>query len=178
MWAAAINAKRKRIFAREFAQRLFGRYESRNGDGSEPRRLGHRLTLELRRANAVDSASAGALAAARVYTVQLASYDYRHLDQDFNTVKQNSSTSFRASFTQSSGALASILAKYKATASAKVVAAGVVSASSSRVVVLAFLQQTVTNSTQKSGPQTDQSRVQMTLVHAHGRWLIDQVQLL
>jgi hypothetical protein len=48
-----------------------------------------------------------------------------------------------------------------------------------RAVALVFLNQTVTNTTQRKGqPTTTQSRVEVTLVHQHGRWLIDQVSLL
>ncbi len=134
--------------------------------------------LKLRHQEALGSARTSALAAADTYSVELASYDYRHLDQDFGAVRQHSSPAFQASFSQSSSALASVLVKYHATANASVLSAGVVSATTSRVVALVFLEQTVTNSTQKTGSQKDQSRVEMTLIRSHGRWLIDQVKLL
>jgi Mce-associated membrane protein len=134
--------------------------------------------LKLRQQEAIGSARASGLTAAKTDAVELASYDYRRLDQDFGAVRQHSTPSFQASFSQSSSALASVLVKYHATATASVVSAGVVSASTGRAVVLVFLEQTVTNSTQRSGPQKDQSRVEMTLVRSHGRWLIDQVKLL
>ncbi len=134
--------------------------------------------LKLRHQEALGSARTSALAAANTYSVELASYDYRHLDQDFGAVRQHSTPAFQASFGQSSSALESVLVKYHATASASVISAGVVSASTSRVVALVFLEQTVTNSTQKSGSQKDQSRVEMTLTRSHGHWLIDQVKLL
>ena len=134
--------------------------------------------LKLRHQEAIGSARTAALAAGDTYSVELASYDYRHLDQDFGVVRAHSSPTFQASFSQSSSALASVLVKYHATATASVVSSGVVSAGTSRAVVLVFLEQTVTNSTQKSGPQKTQSRVQMTLIHSHGHWLIDQVKLL
>jgi Mce-associated membrane protein len=134
--------------------------------------------LKLRHQEALTSARTSAVAAAKADAIELASYDYRHLDQDFGTVRQHSSPSFQASFSQSSNALASVLARYHATAVASIVSAGVVSATTTRAVVLVFLVQTVTNTTQRSGPQKDQSRIQMTLVRNHGHWLIDQVQLL
>jgi Mce-associated membrane protein len=127
--------------------------------------------------NGVDSARTSALAAASKYSVELASYDYRHLVQDFGVVLAHSTPSFRSSFTESSNALKATLTKYHATASAKVVAAGVVSATASRVVALVLLDQTVTNSTQKQ-PTTDRSQVEITLVLTGGTWLIDQVTLL
>ena len=129
--------------------------------------------------NALNSARTSALAASRSYSAELASYDYHHLDQDFGKVVADSTPAFKQTFSQSSAALKTILTRYNATATANVIAAGVVTASTSRAVVLVFLNQTVTNTTQKSGqPSTTQSRVEITLLHQHGRWLIDQVSLL
>ena len=45
-------------------------------------------------------------------------------------------------------------------------------------MVLVFLNQVATNTNQKAGPTTDQSRVEVTLVRPDGRWLIDGVKLL
>ena len=60
---------------------------------------------------------------------------------------------------------------------ASVVSAGVVSATTSRAVVLVFLDQNIANSTQTK-PTTDRSQVEITLVRSGGRWLVDQVTLL
>ena len=89
----------------------------------------------------------------------------------------NSTPSFRRSFTESSDALKSTLAQYKATADASVVSAGLVSSSTSEAVVLVFLTQKIENSTQAK-PTTDRSQVQISLVRSGGRWLINQVTLL
>jgi Mce-associated membrane protein len=134
-------------------------------------------TLQVGNDNTVGSARASALGAARTYAAELAGYDYRHLDQDFGIVLAHSTPSFRRSFTQSSDALKSTLLKYHASAKATVVAAGLVSASTGRAVALVFLDQTVTNSTQKR-PTADRSQLEITLVRAGGTWLIDQVTLL
>jgi Mce-associated membrane protein len=133
--------------------------------------------LQLRNDNALDSARTSALASAKTYSVELAGYDYRHLNQDFAVVLSHSTPSFRTSFSKSSNALKSTLLKYHASAKATVVAGGVISATSTRVVALVFLDQTVTNSTQKQ-PTTDRSQVEITLVRTGGTWLIDQVTLL
>lgn len=133
--------------------------------------------LQLNDANALDSARSSALTAAQTYATQIAGYDYRHLDDDFAAVLANSTPSFKESFTKSSNALKSTLIKYKATAVAKVVSAGVVSATTGQVVVLVFLDQTVNNTNQKA-PTTDRSQIEMTLVSSSGRWLIDQVTLI
>ncbi len=127
--------------------------------------------------DALGSSRASALAAARTDAVQLASYDYRDLGRDFGVVVANSTPSFRRRFTESSDALKSTLTKYKATAGASVVSAGLVSASGSRAVVLVLLDQKIANSKQAT-PTTDRSQIEITLVSSGGRWLIDQVTLL
>jgi Mce-associated membrane protein len=132
---------------------------------------------DLTKDNAVNNARTSALAAARTDAVELGSYNYRHLSADFGIVKSHSTPSFRASFTQSSDSLASLLAKYHATARATVVAAGIVSASTSKAVVLVFLNQTVSNTSKSGGPSTDHSRVEITLLNVNGHWLIDKVNL-
>ena len=133
--------------------------------------------LALGNQRALSSSRTSALAVARTDAVQLASYDYRHLDRDFATVAGNTTSSFRRSFTQSSDALKSTLVKFKATSTASVVSAGLVSASTSKAVALVLLDQRIANSTQKA-PTTDRSQVEITLVSSGGRWLIDQVTLL
>jgi Mce-associated membrane protein len=127
-------------------------------------------------ARALDGARTSALAAARTYAVELAGYDYRHLDQDFGVVLSHSTPSFASKFSKSSDVLKSALLKYHASAKATVVAAGLVSATTGQAVALVFLDQTVTNSTQKK-PTTDQSQVEITLVRTGGSWLINQVKL-
>jgi len=133
--------------------------------------------LSLGNDNALNTARSQALAAARTYSVELAGYDYRHLDRDFSVVVSHSTPSFRRSFTQASNALKKTLTQYHAAADATVVSAGVVSASPTRAVVLVFLTQKITNSTQKQ-TTTDRSQVEITLVDSGGTWLIDQVTLL
>jgi Mce-associated membrane protein len=71
-----------------------------------------------------------------------------------------------------------LLTKYDATATATVVAAGMVSASTSRAVALIFLNQKVTNTTQNGKVTSDESRLEITMLHSGGRWLINQVTLL
>ncbi len=133
--------------------------------------------LSLNRSDSLNSARSSALAAAQSYAVDLASYNYQHLDQDFGKVLAESTPTFKQNFTQSSEALRTTLVRYDASASASVVAAGLVSATTSRAVVLVFLNQTVYNTLQKSKPTTE-SRVEITLLRSGGRWLIDEVSLL
>ncbi len=135
-------------------------------------------TLALRNQQALSSARTSGLAAARTYAVELGSYSYRHLAEDFATVERHSTPSFARSFTQSSDALRSVLERYHATADATVVAAGLTSATTTSAEALVFLNQKVTNATQAHGPTTDQSRLQISMVRSGGRWLIERVHLL
>jgi len=133
--------------------------------------------LSLNSDGSLNSSRTSALAAARSYAIDLASYNYKHLEQDFGKVLVESTPAFRQNFTQSSEALKTTLTRYDASATAKVVAAGLVSATTSRAVALIFLNQTVDNTLRK-GKSTTESRVEITLLRSGGRWLIDQVSLL
>ena len=133
--------------------------------------------LSLNSENSLNTARTSALAAAKSYMVDLASYNYKHLDQDFGKVLAESTPTFKQNFTQSSEALKTAIVKYDGSASANVVGVGLVSATTSRAVVMVFLNQTVDNKLQKNKPTTE-SRVDITLVRSGGRWLIEQVTLL
>jgi Mce-associated membrane protein len=133
--------------------------------------------LSLNNQNSLNSARSSALASAKTYAVDLASYNYKSLDQDFGKVLAESTPTFKQNFTQSSEALKTAIVKYDASATANVVGAGLVSATTSRAVVLVFLNQTVDNTLQKNKPTTE-SRVEITLLRSGGRWLIEQVTLL
>jgi Mce-associated membrane protein len=67
--------------------------------------------------------------------------------------------------------------QYKATASAKVLKSAVESISGSNAVVLLFVNQSVANTTQ-SGVNTDDSRIEVTLVRSGDRWLLQNLKLL
>jgi hypothetical protein len=138
------------------------------------------LTLtqfSLNSESSLNSARTSALAAAKSYAVDLASYNYHHLQHDYGKVLAESTPTFKQSFSQSSEALKNVLTRYDASASANVVAAGLVSVTTSRAVALVFLNQTVDNTIQKGKPKTE-SRVEITMFRSGGRWLIDQVSLL
>ena len=121
---------------------------------------------------------ASALSTATSFAIDVSSYDYRQLHQDFARVEAESTTSFAKNFVQSSGSLSKVLVQYKATAKAKVLAAGLVSISSSKAVVILFVNQTVTNTAQTNGPTVDNSRVRVYLVRSAGRWRLADLTVL
>jgi Mce-associated membrane protein len=133
--------------------------------------------LALGNRNAVGQARTSAMASGRTYALELAGYNYRTLGHDFGLVLSHSTPSFRHSFIQTSNALKKTLTQYHATSTAKVVSAGVVTASPSRASVLVFLDQTISNTNAKK-PSTERSQVELGLVKVNGNWLINTVTLL
>ena len=125
--------------------------------------------------HARNSASTAALSAASSGVATVLSYNYRSLDHDFATAESLLTPAFRKAYVATTAkAVQPLAAKYQAVSTAQVSAAGVISASSSRAVVLVFVSQTVTN-TQLSAPRLDRSRIQVELVHTHGSWLINKL---
>jgi Mce-associated membrane protein len=127
--------------------------------------------------DAVSSARTSGLAAARAYALDIATYDYKTLDQDFGRVTGHATPTFKQKFDQSSAALRDLLVKYQAHATGNVLAAGVESASTSRVVAVLFVDQTVTNTNDKQ-PAVNRNRLEVTVEHHGGRWQIADVKLL
>jgi len=134
--------------------------------------------VQIRAYRALDQARDSALTAGTQSALALSSYDSTTLDRDFGAVTARSTPAFRDSFTQSSAALKQVLTQYNARATSTVISAGVSSVTIQRAVVLVFLNQVATNTNQKAGPTTDQSRLEITLSRSGDRWLIDAVKLL
>jgi Mce-associated membrane protein len=130
------------------------------------RHLSHHQSLQ--------DARVSALAAGRQIAVDVASYDYRHIDADFTRVSNEATGKFQSDFsTQSAGVRDAIVAA-KATSTAQVASAGVVNATTTSAQVVVALNRTVTNAQTPKGTQTALG-VQMFLVRRNGRWLATQV---
>lgn len=125
-----------------------------------------------------NSLRASATQAAKAYGVAFGSYNYQNLHgagAPWTQIEDHSTAAFKSDYQKTSSQLEQTIVAYKATAQATVPVAAVSSVSSSKAVVLMQLSQTITNSTQKDGPQTQQFLVVMTLQRQHGAWLIDNV---
>lgn len=136
--------------------------------------------LKWRSQDNLNGLRSSALSSARADGVLLSSYDYRNLTgpgSAWANVEKNATQAFRKNFLSTSGTLGKLLSQYNATATGKVVSAGVASFSSSRAVVLLFIDQTVNNTVQKSASATQPLRTQVTLLRQSGRWLIDDLQV-
>jgi Mce-associated membrane protein len=115
--------------------------------------------------------------AAIAYAQVLTSIDSNNVDQNFRQVLDGATGEFKDMYTQSSVQLRQLLIDNKATAHGVVVDSAIQSESTNKVVVLVFIDQTVTN-TQAPDPRIDRSRIKITMEKIDGRWRASKVQLL
>ncbi|GAB1816040.1 hypothetical protein MUNTM_50820 [Mycobacterium sp. MUNTM1] len=115
--------------------------------------------------------------AAVAYAQVLTSIDSNKVDENFKQVLDGATGEFKDMYTQSSVKLRQLLIDNKATAHGVVVDSAIQSESIDRVVVLLFIDQTVTN-TAAPDPRVDRSRIKMTMEKVDGRWRASKVQLL
>lgn len=125
----------------------------------------------------VEQAGQQALQAALTYAQVLTSIDSTNVDQNFREVLDGATGEFKDMYTQSSVQLRQLLIDNKATAHGVVVDSAIQSESRNQVVVLVFIDQTVTN-TAVPDPRIDRSRIKITMDKVDGRWLASKVQLL
>src|SRR4029079_6534460 len=85
------------------------------------------------------------LSAARQIAVDFAVYDYRHIDQDFTRVANESTGSFKSQFVSSSAGVRELIIKAKAVSKAEIAAEGLVGATPKHASVVVALDRTVTN---------------------------------
>lgn len=134
---------------------------------------------KVSRLETMASLGSSATKAADTYAVAFGSYNYRNLhgpSAPWTVIEEHATARFRSDYQKTSAALQPTIVSYKATAAATVPVSAVSSITSSKAVVLLELSQTITNSTQKSGPQSQQFIVVVTMLRQKGQWLIDQVQ--
>ncbi|WP_373140429.1 tetratricopeptide repeat protein [Mycobacterium marinum] len=115
--------------------------------------------------------------AAVAYAQVLTSIDSNNVDQNFRQVLDGATGEFKDMYTQSSIQLRQLLIDNKASAHGVVVDSAVASETVNKVVVLVFVDQTVTNMAVPD-PRIDRSRIKMTMEKVDGRWLASKVQLL
>jgi len=123
----------------------------------------------------LDDARSSALAAGRQIAVDVATYDYRHIDADFTRVSDEATGKFQSDFTTQSAGVRDAIVAAKAVSTAQVASAGIVNATTSSAQVVVALNRTVTNSQAPKGTQSALG-VQMFLVKRGGRWLATDVK--
>nr|WP_228768813.1 hypothetical protein [Mycolicibacterium malmesburyense]CRL72639.1 Mce associated membrane protein [Mycolicibacterium malmesburyense] len=134
------------------------------------------LAVNLQRERAVADAGQQALAAAQQYAVVLTSVDAAKLDENFAAVLDGATGEFKQMYSESSNQLKQALIDNKARADGKVIAAGIKSATTDKVEVMLFLDQSVTNALNPE-PRLDRNRIIITMEKVDGRWLASDVVL-
>lgn len=125
----------------------------------------------------LDQAGEQAQQAAVTYAQVLTSIDSNNVDENFRQVLDGATGEFKDMYTQSSVQLRQLLIDNKATAHGVVVDSAIASKSIDKVVVLVFIDQSVTNMAAPD-PRIDRSRIKMTMEKVDGRWRAAKVQLL
>jgi Mce-associated membrane protein len=125
----------------------------------------------------VKQAGEQAQQAAVSYAQVLTSIDSNKVDENFRQVLDGATGEFKDMYTQSSVQLRQLLIDNKATAHGVVVDSAIQSESANKVVVLVFIDQTVTNMAVPD-PRIDRSRIKMTMEKVDGRWRASKVELL
>lgn len=110
------------------------------------------------------------------YAQILTSIDSNKVDENFNQVLAGATGEFKDMYSQSSMQLRQLLIDNKASAHGVVVESAVQSASKDKVVVLLFVDQSVSNTTVPD-PRIDRSRIKMTMEKVDGQWRASKVEL-
>ncbi|MFV4456600.1 hypothetical protein ACNJTT_17455, partial [Mycobacterium tuberculosis] len=118
-----------------------------------------------------------ALQAARSYVVKLATMDCERIDHNMRDILEGSTGEFKDKYGKSSAHLRQLLADNRVATHGTVVAASVKSATTNKVVVLMFIDQSVSNRNSPT-PQIDRSRIKVIMDKVNGRWLASKVELL
>lgn len=134
--------------------------------------LGWQLWQERQVARAADEARQAATEYAQVLT----SIDSEKVDENFDAVLDGATGEFKDMYSQSSAQLRQLLIDNKAAAHGVVLESAVQSAEKDKVVVLLFVDQSVSN-TSVPDPRIDRSRIKMTMEHVDDRWRASKVEL-
>jgi Mce-associated membrane protein len=134
------------------------------------------LAWQLKQTNDTAAAGRAALAAAQSYAVVLTSIDTTNVDQNFTQVLDGSTGEFKDVYSQSASQLRQVLIDNKAMSKGIVVDSAIKSATKTKVDVLLFVDQSVSN-TVNPEPRIDRSRVTITMELVDNRWLASKVDL-
>jgi Mce-associated membrane protein len=124
----------------------------------------------------IERAGEDAQQAAVTYAQVLTSIDSNKVDENFTQVLDGATGEFKDMYSQSSVQLRQLLVDNKANAHGVVLDSAVQSASKDKVVVLLFVDQSVSN-TSVPDPRVDRSRIKMTMENVDGRWRASKVEL-
>ncbi|MEB3062144.1 MULTISPECIES: Mce protein [Mycolicibacter] len=131
----------------------------------------------LHQLDARAAAAQSALAAAKDYAIALTTLDTADIDGNYARALDGATGAFKEAYSLGAKQLRQILIDNKASGKGVVIDAAVKSATTSRVEVLLFVDQSITNAV-RSEPRIDRNRIQMTMERVDGRWLAGQVDLI
>ncbi|SON61637.1 hypothetical protein MSIMFI_03153 [Mycobacterium simulans] len=123
-----------------------------------------------------NEAAEEALAAARNYIVKLTNVDSDAVDAKSGDILDGSTGEFKDSYGKSRQQLRQMLVDNQVHTRGSIVEAAVKSATPNKVVVLMFVDESISN---RNSPrsQIDHSRIKLTMVKRDGRWVARKVQL-
>ncbi|ODR05040.1 hypothetical protein BHQ15_16090 [Mycolicibacillus koreensis] len=123
----------------------------------------------------VEVAKTEAVAAAKDFTMKLATIDPDSIDQNQNDVLDGSTGRLRDMYSESMEGLRTVLLENEASAHGRVVEAAVKSARTDKVEVMLFVDQSVRNK-ELPQPQMDRSRIVLVMEKVDGRWLASDIE--
>ena len=126
---------------------------------------------------AKDDAAKAALDAAKKVLAQITTYSWKDGEHDFAWLDQIANTELKAKLAPNVSGLQKAIVGGKVTAQGKVVDAAPRAVSARQVEVLAFVDQAITNDTDKD-VKIEEQRVSMTMKLVGGSWLVDRLELL
>lgn len=135
------------------------------------------LGWRLIQRDATVAAGRAALEAAKQYAVVLTTLNANDIDKNYQQALDGATGKFKEDYSQGSSHLRQILIDNKASGKGVVLDAAVKSATTTRVEVLLFVDQSISNAVLPQ-PRIDRNRVQMTMELVDGRWLASNVDII
>lgn len=132
---------------------------------------------QVRQLNATAAAADAAIAAAKDYVFVLTTMNAKDIDAHYEQALDGATGRFKDEYAQGAAQLRQILVDNDAAGNGVVLDAAVKSATRTKVEVLLFVDQSITNVINPS-PRIDRNRVQMTMERIDNRWLASNVDLI
>lgn len=113
---------------------------------------------------------------AESFAVEFTTYHYEELEENFDRVTNSVTDRYAEVYQEAHEPLAEALEENQADSDGEVLHVGIAEFSGERAVVLAFVDQTITN-VNTPQPKIDRNRMVFTIVDADGDWKVDEVEL-
>lgn len=134
----------------------------------------HRAGVFVRAYQQATSSRNTVLAAAKQEAVNMVSQDYRHIDADLNRMTAGATGPLKDDLAKSRTQAKDVIVKYKIISTGQVFDAGLAALSGDQATVLVIVDNTVTNTAQKT-TGTQRHRFQLDLTRAGSTWLVSNL---